>query len=212
MADPITICNAALGHLGDLGKYKRMTSMERTGITHDIHHVVLDFYDEAKIEMHARLDWRRARKVKALTVSADDPTLSGYWTYKYARPPDCLIFRKVIDESWGPTTRTTNEYPWEEVNEEESGKNVEYIYANVADALGWYSILIGEERYLPGMAQLHSLLLAEKIAMSVTGRADVKLSVAAELRQRAENLCLALGAQEAYVEKQEGENAVTDCF
>lgn len=206
--DPVTICNAALGMLGDLTKVKRMTTMNRAGITVDVHHVAVDFYDSAKIEMHAMMDWQRTRKVRALTVSADAPILDGRWTYKYVRPPDTILFRKVLDTSG-------NKYEFDEVNEVGSdSKNTEYIYANVVDAIGWWTILIGEERYMPGMDTLHSMILAQKLAMTVTAKPEVRMAFVQELRADMRNFCMSLGSQEGWVENEDGNDKKTlvECF
>ena len=221
--DPVSICNAALGMLGDVGKARRMRSMSRGANTLPIHEVAIDFYFAAKEQMHAMMDWKRTRKVKELTLKVDNdgeneaPVLSGKWTYKYVRPPDCLIFRKVLD-----TDGTEWEYDLvveesvKSTNTREAGYgeyyNDEYIYCNVADALGWYTILIGEERYVPGMGQLHAMILAQQLAMSTTGKIGVRAGLAQELQVRAERLCMALGAKEGYVEKEEGENEYTEHY
>lgn len=208
MSDPVTICNMALGLLGDLTKVKRMTTMTRAGLTHDIHHVALDFYEPSKIEMHAMMDWARTRKVAALTVSADDPVLDGKWTYKYVRPPGAILFRKVIDTSG-------IKYEFDEVNEVASdGTNAEYIYTNVADAIGWWTILIGEERYMPGMDTLHSMILAQKLAMTVTAKPAVRFEFMEELRKNMRDFCMALGSREGWVENEDGDDKKTlvECF
>jgi hypothetical protein len=208
--DQVTICNMAVGHLGDLGITKRMTAFTRAGCgSSTVLHSALDFYESAKRQMHAMMDWARTRKVKALTVHADAPLLDGKWDYKYVRPPDCLVFRKLIDD-------TGQTYEWDEVNEERiaGGQtfNDEYIYTNLEDAIGWWTILIEEERYLPGMEELHALILAEKLAMTVTGKTETRLVLASELRGEAARLCKALGATEGYVEGEEGSHELTDKF
>jgi hypothetical protein len=208
MADQVGIVNMALGHLGDLTKVKRLASFTRAAAGNNTaHNAALDFYDEAKSQMHACVDWARARKVKALSVHADSPVLSGLWTYKYTRPPDCLIFRKVIDDSG-------TEYEWEPIIEERiTGSqtyNDEYIYCNEPDVLGWYTVLIGEDLYMPGMAELHSLILAQKLAMTVTAKIDVRLALTRELQARVERLCGAMGNKEGYVENEAGSNAYTE--
>jgi len=208
--DQVSICNLAFGFLGDLGKVKRLTAFTRAGCgTNPVHHAALDFYDMAKEQMHAMMDWPRTRKIKALTIHDDDPVLSGLWTYKYVRPPDAFLIRKIIDESG-------TEYEWDEVNEEriENGQtfNDEYIYCNSTDMYAWYSILIGEERYMPGMAQLHALILADSIAMTATGKEGTGMAISAKLHQRMETLCMGLGAKEGYVANEKGENAMTDLF
>lgn len=207
--DPVSICNMALGALGDISKAKRMTSMARTANTNPVHHVAIDYYQASKEQMHAMMDWQRTRKVKALTVSTVDPVLVGKWTYKYVRPPDCLIFRKVIDDG-------KREYEYELVNEESTDHsalfNDEYIYTSIENAIGWYTILIGEERYMPGMAQLQSLILAQNLAMSVTAKESVRLALASELERRAERLCMALGSHEGYVENESGSHEYTGLY
>jgi len=201
----------AFGLLGDLGKVKRLTAFTRVGCGNNpVHHAALDFYDTAKEQMHAMMDWRRARKIKALTMHADPPVVSGLWSYKYVRPPDALLIRKLIDVSG-------TEYEWEQGNEERvdgNGQafNDEYIYCNETDMYALYSILIGEDRYMPGMAQLHALILADSIAMTATGKEGTGMAISAKLHQRMETLCMGLGAKEGYVANEKGENAMTDLF
>lgn len=203
----VAIINMALGHLGDSGKLKRMTTFSRDGCTNAVLHAAYDFYTEAKKEMHAVMDWQRTRKIVALTQSSDDPILDEKWTYKYVRPADCLILRKVIDEQG-------NSYAYDEVNEISSAQanlNDEYIYTNVDDAIAWYTILIGEERYLPGMARLHAMFLARDLTMQATG--NVKLLVTFDqMQEKIRQYCMALGATEGYVEQEDGERTVTDCY
>jgi len=205
--DPVTICNMALGHLGDLSKAKRLTAFtEAAAGNNTAHHAALTFYDASKREMHALYDWPRTRKVQALTVSADAPLLDGTWTYKYARPADALVFRKVLDTDG-------KEYAFDQVNETDgSGHNVEWIYCNESDVLGWWTILIGEERYMPGMEELHSLILAQKLAMTVTAKIEVRLAFVKELEGRTVRFCKSLAAQEGYVEAERGEHQYTDCY
>ena len=205
-ADPVKIVNAALGQLGDLTIYKRMEVFSRTGCgSSNALSAAFDHYDFAKEQMLGALDWSRARKTKALTVSADDPLVTA-WSYKYARPADCLILRKVIDED-------ETEYEWEAMREENSvGQDIEWIYCNAADVYARYTVDVGEEQYNSGMAQLHALYLAEMIAPTVTGNAAKVLMVTERLRRRAELLCLALGAREGYVEDEKGEHELTDLF
>jgi len=206
--DAVTICNMALGLLGDLTKIKRMTTMERTGLTHDVHHVAVDFYEVAQREMHAMMDWPRTRKVAELTVSADAPVLDGKWTYKYVRPADAFLFRKMLDTSG-------NTYEFDQVNEIGSdGRNTEYIYANLADAIGWWTILIGEERYMPGMEILHSMILAQKLAMTVTAKPAVRMAFVEELKKGMRNYCMSLASQEGYVLNEHGDEKtlLVDCY
>jgi len=200
----------AFGLLGDLGKVKRLTAFTRVGCGNNpVHHAALDFYDTAKEQMHAMMDWRRARKIKALTMHADPPVVSGLWSYKYVRPPDALLIRKLIDVSG-------TEYEWDQGNEERvaNGRTFddEYLYANATDLYAWYAILIGEDRYMPGMAQLHALVLADSIAMTATGKEGTGMAISAKLHQRMETLCMGLAAQEGYVANEGGEHAMTKLF
>jgi hypothetical protein len=206
-AEAVNICNQALAHLGDLSKFKRMTAFTRTAAgDNTAHHAALDFYESAKKQMHGMMDWRRTRKVAALMVHADAPTLSGKWSYKYVRPADCFIFRKLVDTS-------ATEYEWDEINEATlTNVNAEYIYANQADALGWYTILVPESQYMAGMEELHSLILAQKLVMTVSAKADLRLALTRELQGRVEDLCMGLGATETYIENERGTNELTDLY
>ncbi len=207
--DQATIVNLAAGELGDLAKLKRMTSFTRAGCgSSTALHVAFDFYQASKEQMLAALDWSRSRKIKALTVHADDP-LDTKWAYKYVRPPDCLILRKIIDSE-------DTEYAWEEMNEErivgETTFNDEYIYTDLDSAYARYTFDLSEVQYNVGMAQLHALYLAEHMAATVVGDNARALLIVQKLQARAERLCLALGAKEGYVADEQGAHELTDCF
>src|SRR3990167_9314575 len=160
--DQVTVVNMAVGELGDLTETKRMTAFSRAGCGSSTPlHVALDFYQVSKEEMLAAAPWQGTRKVKALTVHAAAPLLSGLWAYKYTRPGDCLILEAVLDTSGV-------EYDYEVGNEEDAtGKNQRWIYCNEPDVCGRYILNVGEETYLPGMAQYHALCLAAHIAATV---------------------------------------------
>lgn len=193
--DQATIINMAVGELGDLSTLKRMTAFTRAGCgSSTALNVAFDFYQPSKEQMLAAMDWSRSRRVKSLGAEiATDGLLSDKWSYRYARPADCLILRKVIDSSG-------NEYKWEEVDEGGS----EYIYCDVADALIRYAFDVSEARYNVGMAQLHALYLAEHIAPTVVGDNAKALLIVQKLQARAERLCLELGSKEGYVENEDG--------
>ncbi len=200
--DPASIINMACGELGDLAKIKRMTAFSRAGCgSSTALNVAFDFYQATKEQMLAALDWSRARRVLALSEIATDGLLSDVWSYRYARPADCLILRKIIDSSG-------TEYPWEEVDE----GGTEYIYCDVADALARYTFDLSEGRYNVGMAQLNALYLAEHVAPTVVGDNAKALIVVQKLQARAERLCLGLGAKEGYVEDEDGKHELTDLY
>jgi hypothetical protein len=208
--DRVEIVNMAAGELGDLSKFKRMTAFTRDGCgSSTALNVAFDFYQAAKEQMLAALDWARARKVKLLTVSADPPGLGGLWEFKYSRPPDCLVLRQVLDSGGLPCA-------YDIVNEERIENSQvfddEYIYCNEPNALARYSFDLSEARYNVGMAQLHALYLAEHMAATVVGDNTKALIVVNKLQQRAERLCLALGAKEGHVVGERGRNELTDVY
>lgn len=204
--DAATIVNMCVGELGDLTEKKRMTAFSRSGCGNSTAlHVAYDFYQPSKEEMLAAAAWQGTRKVKALTVSADDPVLSGKWTYKYVRPPDCLLLLAVTDTSG-------NEYDYELVNEEDAaGKNVRWIYCNEADMLARYVLDVGEETYLPGMAQYHALCLAAHVAATaVRDKANAAIFLRTVDQRKRE--ALALGLKETYIPNERGSRAYTDLY
>lgn len=207
LQDATMIGNMALGHLGDLSEGKRLASFSRAAASTPAQHACLDFYDEAKRQMLAYLEWSCSTKALALTVSDDTPVLSGQWSYKYARPSDCLILRKIIDTSG-------REYAWDRVHEARAGTayNDDYICTNLADAVAKYTIMVGENEYLPGMALMHSMFLAEMIAMTVAADEKKALMVTQKLQLRVERLAAALGATEGYVKDEHGNANVTGAF
>lgn len=192
--DQVTIINMAVGELGDLTTLKRATAFSREGCgSSTALNVAFDFYAAAKEQMLAAMDWSRSRRVKSLGTALGDGLLSDKWSYRYARPADCLILRKVIDSSG-------NEYKWDEVDE----AGVECIYCDVSDALIRYAFDVSEARYNVGMAQLHALYLAEHVAPTVVGDNAKALLIVQKLQARAERLCLELGSKEGYVENEDG--------
>jgi hypothetical protein len=207
MTGAVEICNMAIGHLGEITEARRLTSMSRSAASGNAQHACLDFYEESKRQMLAFMQWECCNKVAKLTVSDDDPTLNGQWAYKYTRPADCLILRKIIDSSG-------NEYPWTRMNEAREGTayNDDWIYTNLEDALALYTFRVGEEKYLPGMALLQSVLLAEMIAMTIVADAKKALMITQKLQLRVERLAQALGATEGYVEEEGGSKDVTGVF
>ena len=88
----------------------------------------------------------------------------------------------------------------------------EYIYCNEVDVLARYTFDVSEARYNVGMAQLHALYLAEHMAATVVGDNAKALIIVQKLQQRAERLCLALGAKEGYVADEAGKNELTDVY
>lgn len=207
--DPVTICNAALGMLGDVSGSKRMTTMDRAKVTQPSHHVILDFYDTAQEEMLAAIEWQRAQKIVTMTVSADDPVLSGLWTYKYVRPPDAVIIRALCDTSG-------KEYKFQDMAEERiaGGQKFddEYIYCNEEDMLCRYTYRLSEARYMPGMAPLHAAYLAEQAAMSVLGNEGKAMLITKRLELRIERLCKAWGGKEKYIENEKGKWGMTSVY
>jgi len=205
MATQLGIINMGLAHLAEITAQKRMTSVARENCNTDPQHACLDFYDECKLEMLAYMDWSRARKRKALTVSDDDPIIDGKWTYKYSRPSDCLVIRAIIDTS-------EYEYEWELGVEETDSVDYEWIYTSVADAYIRYTYPLAESRYTVGMAMLHSMILAERVAMTVTADEKKVEMVTTKLHKRVEILAQKLGASEGYVEDEHGQIPMTENF
>jgi len=202
----VTIVNMALGLVGDLGKVKRMTAFTRTGCgSSTILNVLFDFYEAAKKRMIAARKWQGSRKFKALTASDDDPLMDGKWGYKYARPADCWILEKVCDDS-------ENEYEYEVVVEENaSGQNVRWIYANEADLYAKYAIDMAEEDYLPGMGMLHALYLAEAGVSAAISDPAKAAAIRADLVKR-EPAMMAAALKENYVANETGANELTDLY
>lgn len=207
LVDAAKICNMALGNLGDLTQAKRLSSFSRSAATTNAQHACLDFYDEAKREMLGMMEWECAKKVVAMTVSDDAPLLNGKWTYKYTKPADCLILRAVIDTA-------AKVYEWEEIHEQRSGSvyNDQWICTNVIDAIARYTINVGENEYLPGMATLHSMILARMIAMTVKADTKVRLAFVQEMRLETRKTAQAIGGKEGYVPDEKGTTKISEVY
>lgn len=204
--DRVTIVNMAAGLLGDISGSKRMTAFTRAGCNgNTVPLVAMDFYESAKKRMLASREWSGTRKIAALSASADAAILSGKWDYKYAKPPDCWVLLKVVDDS-------DNEYPYEVVVEEDANhKNVLWVYCNEADVYAKYIIDAGEETYLPGMDRLHAIYLAEDIATTVIGE-PAKAAILMDRLRGMEAECMGLGLKEGYVESEAGTDEYVNLF
>ena len=207
-AGAVSIINMAVGLMGELAPHRRLTAFTRAGASDSIIlNAALDFYEESKRELMSLRPWRCATKIKALTVSADDPVLDGKWTYKYARPADCLLLQRITD------TDGQEDVSWERMAEERSGTvyTDDWILTNLVDAYAIYTFNVGEERYLPGMAILHSLLLLRMLAMTINAKEQSKILALQEFEQR-KNQLIGNIMREGYVENEKGSREYTGNF
>jgi len=207
-ASAVKIINMAVGLLAELAEHRRLTAFTRAAAGDStILHAALDFYEESKLELLSLRKWHCARKLKALTVSDDDPVLSGKWTYKYARPADCLILHKITD------VNDTDDIAWDRMAEERTGTvyTDDWILTNHADAYAVYTFNVGEERYLPGMATLHSLLLMRMLAMTITSKERSKIIALQEFEQR-KNELIGQAVSEGYVANEKGKRDYTGLY
>ena len=187
----VDICNRALVALGD--KSRRITSL--TGSVTPLAQVFIDNWDECRDKTIARYDWPCMRKVDELTVSDDDPTITK-WVYKYARPSDCVIFRKVIDEGGV-------QYEHKEMTED----TTQWIYSNLADAFAVYSFNNDDpDTYSVGFRQLMIAHLTAAVALYVTSDPEIARLMELKLTQISERKAQAADAVETYVEMPQGED------
>lgn len=190
------ICNMALAKLGD--KPRRISDYTLDeGVNAQW---CRDFYDLARNEVIARCDFACVRKTAELTQSAEDPDVTA-WTYKYERPDDCVVFRKMTDEGG-------NEYEFYEMTDSDG----RFLYANVDDAWGVYSFLNDDPTtYSPGLIEMIYWSLAEKLALPVTGKASIQQAMFMGL-DRADRVGRAKDGVEHYIEQPEGNTKWTDGY
>jgi hypothetical protein len=183
----------ALARLGD--RSQRVTSIFPATTT--IEQWCADVYEPTLVMAISRLDWPCFRKLFALSVSSEDPALTG-WSYKYTRPADCLVFRRVVDAN-------ENSYDFKEMTEWSGGENTAYIYTNIEDAYGVYSYNNQDANsYSPGFVWLHSAMIAQVLAMPLTGKPQIAEALQMQILRFIEREAKAAGGLEHYIEDEKG--------
>jgi hypothetical protein len=203
--DKIAVCNMAFGELGD--KTRRMTSFDTP--THPYEQAAVDFYPQALEEALTKMDWPCARKRVVLTVSVDAP-LDETYEYKYTRPTDAVVVRKVTDEY-----NSVSEFLecTEERTVGETVYNDRWLYSSLENAHCVYTFRLDDPAaYSPGLTRWLVILLAEKIALAVTGQPAIKEAITRRLVAYEEANCKALGGKEGYVADEDGVALYTDLF
>jgi len=173
MASVIDICNLALGHLGT---YRISSLTESTAAARKCN-TIYEFARDAALEAN---DWSFARKRVTLAETTDDIT---DWDYAYAFPSDCLVPRKILDET-GANTGTS--YDIDNDKDVQVG-SVEFetamnstldqrlILTNAEDAELKYTAKVTNTTMFTSLfIEYLSYIMAAKMAIGLTGKTQLE--------------------------------------
>lgn len=158
MVDPVKIGNMALSNCGISNTIE---SFDENSI--EAKQIKL-WYDFARMQCLAALDWNFARKRFTLALDGDDaPTTE--WSFRYQYPVDCLVVRKLVN----PVSKTDDAVPFTvETNEDSTRKT---IVTDLDSAVAVYTFdLTDTGLFSPVFINALSFLLAQYIAFTLTGR------------------------------------------
>ena len=160
--DPVKIGNMALSNIGSAASIESLTEESAEAKQINL------WYDFARQQCLAALDWNFARKRATLTTDADDPP-SFDWNFRYQFPVDALAIRKLVN----PVSKTDDAVPFElETNEAGTTKT---IVTDMEDAIAVYTFdLTNTAMFSPLFVNAFSFLLAHYIALTLTGKKAIK--------------------------------------
>lgn len=183
MSTAVSICNLALGHLGDGAT---VSSIEPPEASMQAEYCA-QFYPIARNQMMELHDWNFATRRQAAAVLTTDPW--AQWRFAYAVPSEAVkVFSvlppEAVDDQLGPDYRfsvtpqaflgpQTTPYDFE-IEVDSEGRSV--ILTNVEDAVLRYTVsVVDTTRFSPLFVTALSYLLASYLAGPIlkgeTGRA-----------------------------------------
>ena len=166
MASQVQIVKLALQHIGDRFD---ISSIDEESVEAEQANLV---YDDTRKELLRRYPWRFAKKYTSpATLSV---TVPGEWDYAYAYPSDAV---RVL----GITNQADRSQPILNFEAALLSDDTRVILTNVSGAEFFYTANISDPtRFDPEFVAGLSFLLAERMAMSLTGSLDIKSAMAQE--------------------------------
>lgn len=192
MATDVSICNLALGHLGDGATVSSIDPPEASMQAE----YCSQFYPIARDQMMELHDWNFAtRRISAALLTTDPWT---QWRFAYAVPSEAIRVFSVLppeaaDDQLGPDyrfTATPQAYlgPQETPNDfeiEVDGEGRRVIYTNVEDAVLRYTVPVTDTtRFSPLFVTALSYLLASYLAGPIL-KGESGRSIAGSMMQQA---------------------------
>lgn len=157
MASQVSICNIALGNLGDKLISSLTESTKRAMYCNQ-------FYDLVRDEVLKATKWKFAQKRVALALNTTDPLFGFEYSYMY--PADCLQLHYLIDE-----------------NDQKYAYAVEQkdIYTDCEEAYVKYTMkIVDPAKYPIGFVICMAFRLASFLAIPLTGDKKLRDSMRSE--------------------------------
>ena len=167
MASKVQIAKLALQHIGD--RYD-ISDIEEDGVEAEQVNLV---YDDTRRELLRRYPWRFAKKYTCPATLV--VTVPGQWDYAYAYPTDAVKIR-------GITNIADRKAPILDYEPALLADDTRVLLTDEQDAEFIYtSDVTDTTRFDPEFTMAFSLLLAERVAMALTGSLDIKSLLAQEV-------------------------------
>lgn len=162
IVDPVKIGNMALSNCGIS---TQIESFDEN--TAEANQIKL-WYDMARRQALAALDWNFARKRLTLSLDGDDAP-EEEWSFRYQYPADCLVLRKLVN----PVSKTADAVPFIVENNLDGTRKT--ILTDMEEAIGLYTFdLTDTTLFSETFVNALSFLLATYIAISLTGKRQYK--------------------------------------
>ena len=145
------------------------------------------WFEPARDATRRAFDWNFARRYLLLSERSDI-TLPSNWRVAYSYPSDCIRFRGILPDMVPPTQFKVSSAL------DANSNVVRVIFANVAQAEGWYTARIEDtELFDPGFVCAMAAVLAAHVALPITQ----KESIAQAMGKRAELEVMRAAADDA---------------
>jgi hypothetical protein len=167
MASQVAIAKLALQHIGD--RYD-ISDITEEGVEAEQVNLI---YEDTRKELLRRYPWRFAKKYTSpATLSV---TVPGQWDYAYAYPTDAVLIRGITNLSDRVHPILTFEVALLE-------DDTKVLLTNENGAEFFYtSDVTNTTSFDPEFTMAFSFLLAERMAMALTGSLDIKTALQNEV-------------------------------
>jgi hypothetical protein len=163
----VQIVKLALQHIGD--RYD-ISDIEEESVEAEQANLI---YEDTRKELLRRYPWRFAKKYASpATLSV---TVPGEWDYAYQYPSDAVRIRGITN----PADRTTPILDYEVAL---LANDTKVLLTDEDDAEFFYTADISDTtRFDPEFVMAFSFLLAERMAMALTGSLDIRTELGKEV-------------------------------
>jgi hypothetical protein len=194
MADPVSIYNMALSHVG-VGAEVQSTTEDSTEAN-----ACRRFFDQCRDELLTDFPWPFATKTARLALVANNPTIE--WEHSYQYPQDCLSLQRILG---GIRNETRAERIPFRIQSDGNGGML--IFTDFQDTVNGtyaaYTMRVDDPTYWPAnFVQAMGFLLASYIGARITSGDPMKLADrAVQLESRAHEIAQRAAANEEQPEE-----------